>query len=141
MIDGHLHVADVTVEDARMAYRCHARHRLAAASSARAVSSPPARIVMRGIVDDHAHPFQQPLDDLPDDGTAPLPPAGPPRLVAPGRRIVHAKLGQDVAHLTCRIAAHPPAKIRSDPFILPFVRLTQHDDKELVFLRGATLDE
>lgn len=112
MIDGHLHVADVTVEDARMSYRCHARHRLALSANGRAVSSPPARIAMKGIVDDQSHPYQQALDDLPDGGTAPLPPVGPPRLVAPGRRLVHVRLGQDLAYLTCRIVAHPPAKIR-----------------------------
>lgn len=88
---------------------------------------------MKGIVDDLTHPLQQPLDDLPDGGTAPLPPVGPPRLVAPGRRVVHVKLGQDLAYLTCRIVAHPPAKIR-------FVSSPVSKNNRAIFSRRATLD-
>lgn len=49
MMDGNLHVAQVTPEDARLTYRCSARLRLAsvAAGQIESITSQPARIILQ----------------------------------------------------------------------------------------------
>lgn len=94
IIDGHLHVADVTVEDTRLDYRCYVRHRLLAIQPQTAVSSPPARIVLT--------PDQQPLPTAPHQ-LAPL---------RTSLTIRHARLGQDQVYISCPVLSYPPAKTR-----------------------------
>lgn len=104
MIDGHLHVGDVTAEDTRLAYRCFARHRLNGQQQ-RPVSSPPAKIIFS---------HQQPLPMAPQ-----LVPDGVHR-PSSTLRIRHARLGQDEVYMSCTVVAYPPAKIRYVLWHFPF---------------------
>lgn len=96
VIDGHLHVADVTAEDTQLAYRCFARHRLNTQQQ-RPVSSPPAKIILS-----HQQPLPMAPQLVPDGGLE-----SPTKL-----RLRHARIGQDQVYMTCTVVAYPPAKIR-----------------------------
>ena len=118
MIDGHLHVADVSVEDTKVAYRCFARHRLNSLQQ-RPSSSPPAKILfshqqVNFQQQQQQQPLQHPLPSAPQ-----LVPVGVHPFASP--RIRHVRLGQDEVYMTCTVVAYPPPKIRYDN-VLSFER-------------------
>lgn len=103
LIGGHLHVADVSLEDTQLSYRCFARHRLNG-QQRQTYSSPPAKIIFTH------HPSsthqQSPL--------APQLVPFVPALQHPSTslRIKHVRLAHDDIYMTCTVSAYPPAKIR-----------------------------
>ena len=105
VVDGHLHVADVTVEDTRLAYKCHGRHRLTPQQRpSSSLSGPAAKILFSHETNTRQQQLQQPLPMAPQlyGGQA-----------AGLLRIRHARLAtQDDVYMTCPVMAYPPAKIR-----------------------------
>ena len=97
VIDGNLHVAAVTAEDARLSYRCSVRHRLSQQSSS---LSPPARIVLLNSKDSEA---VEPLLRTPT--------------ASPGITQLYGQLGQESLFMWCNVPA--ATKIRySEVFFL-----------------------
>lgn len=88
VIDGNLHVAQVTADDAQLTYRCSARHRL----SQRSATSPPARILLA-----------EAKELGPITTTSPILP--------PGVVHVHGQLGQESIYMWCNLRFNQ--KIRS----------------------------
>ena len=105
VIDGRLHVSQVTIEDARLSYRCSGRHRLF--EQQQPMTSSPARIVLSASSTE---------DSSSSSSFA-------PRLTISSQRqlvVVSASSRQSSVYLSCPVVAQPAPKIRSDSIYFYF---------------------